>query len=121
MVYEFDDIDDKDIYKMNDGKGSMYLKPDKSDKYPNMISFENPRDAKKSAKELHKEFKSSKQRAKKKKIAIITQDCANQSGAFLKRKDLSNKEKKEFKQIHSIYSAEAKSIWAEYNKEYNPK
>lgn len=120
-MYDFDDIDETDIYNMNKGKGSMYLKPDQTKKYPDMISFENPRDAKKSAKDLRKEFKNAKQRDKKRKIAIITQDCANQSGAFLKRKDLSNKERNEFKKIHQIYSVEAKSMWASYNKEYNPK
>jgi len=118
MVYNFDDVDKEDIYEMNKGKGSMYLKPDKTEKYPQIISFVNPEEANESAKTLESEFNSAKTRDKKYRVAVITQDCANQSKAFLKRKNLSKKEQKEFKAISKIYEKKSDELWAEYNKQY---
>ena len=111
-------MDKEDIYEMNKGKGSMYLKPDQTKKYPKIISFVNPSEATESAKTLEEEFNSAKTRDKKYRVAVITQDSANQSKAFSKRKNLSKKEQKEIQQIHKIYSKKSNELWAKYNEEY---
>lgn len=80
-------------------------------KYGKIVSFKNPSQARKSATELRKEFKSAMTRAKKLRIARVAQNASNRAYATTKRKKLSAKERREYRQIGKIYDDLAESFW----------
>ena len=67
------------------------------------ISIESPADARASVKWLTEEYKSAKTRAKLRRLIRFAVLARNRAKAMLKRKNLSAKERKEFKEIIKIY------------------
>lgn len=91
-------------------KGKTLFFPPRSKKFAEIISVVSPEKARKSVKILEREFKNSKTRTKKIQIKQRTVLVANRAGATLKRKNLSPKERKEFKQIERIYRQSAEKM-----------
>jgi len=91
-------------------KLTLFKKP-KYDKYSKIVSFKNPTEARKSATELRKEFNSAKTHSKKLRIARVAQYASNRAYATLKRKKLSAKERKEYREIGKIYDDLADSLF----------
>jgi len=96
-------------------KQSLFKKP-KHKKYAKIVSFKNPTEARKSAKIMNKEFNSSKTRSKKLRVARATQYASNRAFATAKKKNLSLKERREFKEIGRIYDNAAEKMWKNINK-----
>lgn len=92
------------------GKQNTLFFPPKSKKFAEIISIESPNKAKKSVVELEKEFKKAKFHNSKVKIKNRTVLVANRVEATLKRKNLSDKERTEFKQILRIYRQSIKRM-----------
>lgn len=80
-----------------------------------MISLKDPQSAKKSVSKLKKEFNNAKTKAKKLRIAKATQLAANRAMASTKRKHLSKKEKKEFREIGKMYDELAGNLFIKYD------
>ena len=97
-------------------KKTLFKKP-KHKKYAEMISFENPTQARISARKLRKEFREAKQNAKKRRVARATQYASNRAKAITKRKKLSIDERKQYKEIGKIYGDLANTLWERYNKD----
>ena len=91
-------------------KGKTLFFPPRSKKFADIISVESPEKAKKSVKILESEFINAKTRTKKVQIKQRTVLVANRAGATLKRKNLSPKERKEFKEIERIYRQSVKKM-----------
>lgn len=91
-------------------KGKTLFFPPGSKKFAEIISVETPDKARKSVKILESEFNHAKTRTKKVQIKQRTVLVANRAGATLKRKNLSSKERKEFKQIERIYRQSAEKM-----------
>ena len=75
-----------------------------------IITFENPEAAKGAVKELLREFRQAKTRAKKRRIKQATIYAANRARASAKRKNLSSRERKELEEIARIYAEAAKKM-----------
>lgn len=88
---------------------TLFTKP-RSKKLANIITFRNPDVARGAVKELSCEFRGAKTDAKKERIRKATQQAANRADASSKRKNLSTRERRELKQISSIYNRAAKSF-----------
>ena len=83
------------------------FKPPRWKKYARIVSFEDPKSARKAAKKLLEEFRSAKTRAKKVRVKKVTVYAANRARASAKRKNLSARERREFRQIARIYERAA--------------
>jgi len=81
-----------------------------------IVSLKSPAKARKSVVKLKKEFNSAKTDSKKVRIARATQQAANRALVTQKRKNLSSKEKKEFKEIHKIYNDAVDIMWKKYKR-----
>jgi len=86
-------------------RGKTLFTPAKYKKYSEIVSFENPNEARKSALKLEKEFRRAKTRKKKLRILSVLRLSANRAKATLNRKNLSKKEQSEFHQIWTIYNS----------------
>ena len=67
-----------------------------------IISLKDPESAKKSVEELKEEFKKSG-RARQRTILRGANLAANRAAAFLKKRNISEKERREFREIEKIY------------------
>ena len=76
-------------------------------KYARIVTFENPDAAKGAARELLREFRNAKTRAKKVRVKKVTVYAANRARASAKRKSLSSRERRELLQIARIYERAA--------------
>ena len=94
-----------------EGRKSLFDIETKFQKYKDIVCLKDPECTRESIALLNREFKSAKQRDKKIRIARVTQLAANRAFATLGRKNLSQKERKEFKQIGNLYSKAAKWFW----------
>lgn len=101
-------------------KKTLY-KPAKHKKYAKIVSFKNPTQAFNSVRKLRKEYRESKTKAKKLRIARVTQYASNRARATLSKKGLSRKEQQDLRQIHGIYKTQAKSFWTRYKTIYGKK
>jgi len=80
-------------------------------KYKEIVSLKDPTEAKESVKELYREFHSAKTHAKKLRVSRVTTYASNRAYASAKRKNISAKEKEEFRQIGNIYHNLAFEFW----------
>jgi len=83
-----------------------------------IVSFKDINSAKKSSEKLRNEFNKAVSKVKKLRIARAAQYAANRAKASSRRKNLSQKEKKEYKQISRIYETLADELF-EKRKENN--
>ena len=90
-------------------KGGLF-KPARWKKYAEIVTFENPSAARGAAKELLREFRSAKTRAKKLRVKKVAIYAANRARASAKRKNLSSRERKELREIARIYEQAAKKM-----------
>ena len=88
-------------------RGQGLFKKPRWKKYAEIVTFENPDAAKGAARELLREFRSAKTRAKKVRVKKVTVYAANRARASAKRKNLSSRERKELLQIARIYERAA--------------
>jgi len=85
------------------GKRGLF-RPAKHRKISKIVSFKNPTQARKSAKKLVKAFKSAKTRKQKRTIKQATVCASNRAKVIAnKKKNLSAKERKQFREISKIY------------------
>ena len=87
----------------------MFVKP-KSKMLAGVVKVDSPVNARKSVAELRKMFKQREHRDSKVKIKRATVLAYVRSKAMLKKKDLSSKEKAEFRKIAAIYKKAYKSM-----------
>nr|BDI55119.1 MAG: hypothetical protein [uncultured archaeon] len=80
-------------------------------KYKEIVSLKDPTEAKESVKELYREFHLAKTHAKKLRISRVTTYASNRAYASAKRKNISAKEREEFRQIGNIYHNLAFEFW----------
>ena len=92
------------------GRGRGLFKKPRWKKYAKIVTFENPDAAKGAARELLREFKSAKTRAKKVRVKKVTVYAANRARASAKRKNLSPRERRELLQIARIYERAARRM-----------
>lgn len=90
-------------------KRTMFVKP-KSKTLAAVVKIDTPANAKKSVIELKKMFRKREHRDSKVKIKRATVLAYSRSRAMLKKKDLSSKEKAEFRKIARIYKKAYKSM-----------
>lgn len=91
--------------------GRYLFKPAKYKKYKEIVSLKDPAEAKESVKELDKEFHLAKTHTKKLRISRVTIYASNRAYASAKRKNISAKERDEFRQIGNIYHNLASEFW----------
>ena len=89
---------------------SMFYSPARHKYLGEIVTFKNPSAARGAARELLREFKSAKTRAKKVRIKRATVLAANRARASAKRKNLSRRERQELLQIARIYEQAAKKM-----------
>ena len=77
--------------------------PPKHKEAAEQISIESPADALASVKWLSEEWNNAKTRAKKRRLIRYAVLAMNRANAMLKKKNLSQKERREFRQIVRIY------------------
>lgn len=75
------------------------------------VSLRSPTAAKKSVRELRREFDKAKTDKKKLRIARATQLAANRAKVSVKRENLSSKERKQFRKIERIFDKEADKMF----------
>lgn len=81
---------------------SMFFDP-RYKKYADMVRLRTPEEAEGSVRMLLEEFNTAETREKKLRVKRVTINAANRAEAAGKRKDLSQKEREEFKEIHKLY------------------
>lgn len=94
-------------------KKTIFFKP-KYKYLSKLISLKDPSSAKKSVSKLIKEYEGSKTKVKKLRIIRAIQLASNRAYVSTKRKNLSGKEKKEFKEIGEIYDTLAGDLRIDY-------
>lgn len=87
----------------------------RSKKYSKIISVESPAKATHSIEVLHRNFRKSKSRPNKLKIARRTMYAGNRAKAMGKKSGLSAKERHEFSVVGNHYQKAAKTMFREYN------
>lgn len=90
-------------------KTSIFFEP-KHEKYAEIVSFENPREAMQASAILEREFDDAKTRAKKVRVKRVTVLAGNRAEAMLQKKELSTSERREFREIAKIYRDTAKRM-----------
>jgi hypothetical protein len=75
-----------------------------------LIKMDTPADARESSRELLRKFNKLEQRPSKVAYKRATVLAANRAGAMLKKKNLSSKERGEFRKIRGIYRDTAKKM-----------
>jgi len=91
-------------------RGRGLFKPPRWKYLAQIITFENPEAARGAVKELLREFRQAKTRAKKRRIKQATIYAANRARASAKRKNLSPRERRELLQIARIYERAARRM-----------
>lgn len=86
------------------GSGTMFF-PAKYQKYADIVSLESPAKARESKRELLNEYRSAKTNDKKVRVKRSAVLAMNRAEVTLKRKNLSDKERKEFREIKQIYAS----------------
>lgn len=104
--------------KSRKSKGSGLFKPPRWKYLADIITFESPSKARKSAKEVLKDIKKSKRRDKVLREARALQYAANRARAAAKRKNLSPEERRELKEIAEIYEDAAEEAWGIYHERF---
>ena len=82
-----------------------------------IVSFRSPAEARISVELLWNEFNGASTRAKKLRIARATMYAANRADAAAKKKNLSPKERREYKEIARIYRQAAEKMFKRYRRE----
>lgn len=95
-------------------KKTLFDKP-KTKYIAKIVKFDNPTSAKKSANKLITEFGNAKTMPKRLRLARSARKAANMADATLKRKNLSHKEREEYREIEKIYSSAASIMFEQYN------
>ncbi len=90
-------------------KKSMFFKA-KYQKYSDIVSLKDIGEAQKSIKSLKQEFDGAKTQTKKIRVFRVAQAASNRAGASMNRKNLSKKERKEYRIIGNIYNKLANSL-----------
>jgi len=86
-----------------DKQKTMFVRP-KYEYLSNIISLRNPAASRGAVKELRREFKKAETHTKRLRIARATQLAANRASATLKRKNLSARERDEYRAIQHTYA-----------------
>lgn len=92
---------------------TMFFKP-KTKKYAKIIELDDPQSAKGSVNKLKREYNKAKTKAKKRKIIRVTTLASNRAKAMGKKRNLSKREKTEFKRISNIYKKAGKTFSQKY-------
>lgn len=87
-------------------KTSIFF-PAKHKKYEEIVSLKSPEEATVSTEKLTAEFKDAETRAKRVRVLRVTVLASNRAYAMAKKKDLSKKERHEFRLIGHIYRSTA--------------
>jgi hypothetical protein len=80
------------------------FKKAKYKKYSRIVKMDSPMNARKSSRQLNKEFKLAKTKTKRIRILRVAILTTNRAKAIQHRKNISPKERKEVKEINRIYS-----------------
>lgn len=99
-------------------KGKGLFKPAKWKYLAEIVSFETPGKAKKSAREVLKSIRSAKRRDKALREARALQYAANRARAAAKNPRLSAKEKRELREVAEIYEEAAEEAWEIYREKF---
>ena len=99
-------------------KGTLFHKA-KYKKYADIVSLKSPEGARYSVKMLKVEYRRAETREKKLRIIRVLQEASNRAKASAKRKELSERERKELKKIAKIYRKAAKELDSKYKREKN--
>jgi len=99
-------------------RGSGLFKPPRWKYLSEIVSFENPSKARKSARALLESVKEAKRRDKALREARALTYAANRAKASLNRKNLSPKERRETKEVYEIYRKAAERAWEIYNRRF---
>lgn len=94
-------------------KQTLFTRP-KTKYLADIINYRNPMEARGSVKELKSEFNSAKTNAKRLKISRATLQASNRAYAIINKKNLSTKEKREFREIGRIYKKASDEMFAKY-------
>jgi len=95
-------------------KQTLFKKP-KHKYLAKIVNFDTPENAKKSTKKLEKEFVNAKTDKKRLRIARASLFASNRAEASGKRKNLSRKEKTEYRKIAVLYKNTANMLFKEYD------
>ena len=95
-------------------KQTLFKKP-KYKYLAKIVRFDTPENAKKSTKKLEKEFINAKTDKKRLRIARTSLYASNRAEASGKRKNLSRKEKSEYKKIAILYKNTSNMLFKEYD------
>ncbi len=85
-------------------KKSMFYKPARHKKLAEIVDFESPTGARRAVKRLKDLFRHAKSRKEKRIIKQATVLAANRARAAAKRKHLSPKERKQYREEAEIYT-----------------
>ena len=95
------------------------FKPPRWKYLADIVSFESPKEARKSANEVLKSIKQAKRRDKALREARALQYAANRAKAAAKNPRLSPKERRELKEVAEIYEEAAEEAWEIYRKRFS--
>lgn len=95
-------------------KKSLYEKP-KYKYLAKIVRFDTPERARGSIEKLTNEFVNARTLTKKLRIAKASMYASNRAEASGKKKNLSRKEKSEYKKISMLYRGNAHMLFKEYN------
>ena len=104
---------ERDIFR---GSRSLFREPPAHPELARIISFVNPKEAERSAKELKSMFRKETSKARKLEILRATIYAANRAEAFSRKRNLSRKEREEIRRIHNIYKDAYQELDEEYKK-----
>jgi len=101
-------------------RGSGLFKPPRWKHLSEVISYRSPSEARKSARQILKELKEVKRKDAALRRARALQRAANETKViYRKKKGLSPKERREFKEISKIYEEAAKEAWEIYRDKFS--
>lgn len=100
-------------------RGKGLFKPPKHKYLARVITFKDPKSARKAAKTLVNETRKVKRRDAARRRAQALQYAANRARASAKRRNLSPEERRELREIAEIYDEAAKEAWRIYHKRWD--
>ena len=85
--------------------------PAKYKRYEEIVTFKNPKAAEGASETLMREFDKAKTHDKKLRIARVTQLASNRAEASAEKTQLSDRERKELRQVSAIYDSTANDMF----------
>jgi len=99
-------------------RGSGLFKPPRWKYLAEVVTFEDPKKARKAAAEILRSIKKAKRRDKALREARALQYAANRARAAARKRGLSRKEREELREVAKVYEEAAKEAWEIYREKY---